>query len=208
MSVGILLYDSANTALPLIEIELDASLEENHTYTSKVTQFPIETGATISDFVYNEPIKVSIQGFITNNPLNNEQDSLRVNTAFVNLLKIRDSRATVDLITGLTIYSNMVMQSLSIPRNAKIGDTLHFTADFIQIQTVASSEIPVSSLKESGSFTTGTIPKTAAKQESIGSQTPTEVAPAEQKNHNSWARQLFLWGAGAPTNDTTIMQVR
>ncbi|MDX1811580.1 MAG: hypothetical protein R3240_06505, partial [Gammaproteobacteria bacterium] len=50
-------------------LALDASLQENHKLSSKVTSFPIENGSIVSDHILNNPITVSIEGFVTDSPV-------------------------------------------------------------------------------------------------------------------------------------------
>ena len=94
---------------PSVLIGLDASLEETHSFKSKVTQFPVETGATISDYIFNEPVTVSIQGFVSNHPLEGGEQSDRSALVFKHLLTIRKSRSPITIITGLKQYDNMVL---------------------------------------------------------------------------------------------------
>ena len=143
----------------IAELVLDASLNELHTMNSKVTQFPVEDGATITDHVFNEPVKVSINGIITNNPLPEpgesffgELDNLpvplyRAQAAYYDLLKIRENRLPVSIVTGLANYSNMMLNSLVINRNSRTGDSLEFTADFTHVKIVKSSFVTVNKLK-------------------------------------------------------------
>ena len=49
----------------------------------------------------------------------------------------------VDIVTGLRVYTGMVMTSLSIPRNARTGQAIQFTARFTRIVTVQSETIAI-----------------------------------------------------------------
>lgn len=48
---------------------LDVSLSENHTYESDVTEYPVESGGSVSDNIRPKPIKVSIEGVVSDTPL-------------------------------------------------------------------------------------------------------------------------------------------
>lgn len=50
-------------------IQLDASLKETHSRDSPASEFPIETGANISDNVLIKPFHLEINGIITDTPL-------------------------------------------------------------------------------------------------------------------------------------------
>jgi len=49
-------------------MQLDASINEGHTRTAKVSVSPIEDGTTISDHVTLEPVSLSIEGLISDVP--------------------------------------------------------------------------------------------------------------------------------------------
>ena len=60
---------SRKTPGQIDNIVLDATLSENHDYTNKVTSFPVETGADITDHIVQEPERLTIEGFVTNTPV-------------------------------------------------------------------------------------------------------------------------------------------
>jgi hypothetical protein len=55
------------------------------------------------------------------------------------------------VVTGLKVYRNMVIQSLTIPRNPKTSNGLHFTAAFKEIRIVQNqfTRAPKTSVKGS-----------------------------------------------------------
>lgn len=48
---------------------LDVSLSENHTFESEVTDYPVESGGSVSDNIRPKPFKVSIEGVVSDTPL-------------------------------------------------------------------------------------------------------------------------------------------
>lgn len=133
-----------------IEIPLDASISENHSFTSRVSQFPIEEGASISDNIINDPNGLDLTGFITNTPItffiqnisnliDNTSGGNRVKTAFEALLALRESKEVFTIVTGLKTYENMVFTSLMFPRDKSTGTTnLRFNARVINVKFVSS----------------------------------------------------------------------
>jgi hypothetical protein len=138
------------------ELVLDASIDEQHKYTNKVSRFPIEDGSTITDHIINEPVAITMQGFITNTPVLEADSSVartgyaanRVDTAFEALISIFTKKEIVTIVTGLMTYSNMVLVSLTVPRNKTIGDTLRFTADFQEIKIVTLETVSYEKVKK------------------------------------------------------------
>jgi hypothetical protein len=196
-----LLLKSNSTKSPVLaqiaEIVLDASIEETHEFKSKVTQFPVEDGSTISDNIYNEPEHLTMHGLVTNNPLprpgeavygDSENAPLSVSRAeatLFQLMKIRQSRTPIAIVTGLMNYSNMVMTSLSIPRDAAKGNAINFTAEFTKINIVSTASVPASALKAVFG-----IHKQVAKKENQGQQTPKQPTDAQKKKPQSFLRSL------------------
>ncbi len=144
-------------------IELDASLSESHKSNAEATRHPVEKGAKITDHIRPEPEEITIEGIISNTPLNRTQQTRAVEfvgrdfrsefvtsstgeapfgvpgymeEAYAKLRDIRKNGELVTIVTQLRTYENMAMISLEIPRDAKTGDSLKFTATFSQIVIV------------------------------------------------------------------------
>lgn len=136
-----------------IEIPLDASISESHSFNSRVSQFPIEDGSSISDNIVNDPTGLDLNGFVTNTPvviftqnisniIDNTTGGDRVKTAFEALLFLRESKEVFTIVTGLKVYENMVFTSLTFPRDKTTGTTnLRFNAKVINIKFVSSRTI-------------------------------------------------------------------
>jgi len=139
------------------ELELDVSIRESHTFDNEVTQYPVETGGTITDHIVNKPDQLSIEGFVTNSPVRIvEQSSTsragdrsdRVLVALDVLRRIRSEKEIVTVVTGLQTYTDMALVKLSIPRDSGRGNALWFTADFTKIQFVKSQTVAISNVKD------------------------------------------------------------
>lgn len=131
---------------------IDVSLTEEHEFDSDVTEYPVESGADISDNIRPRPLRVMMEGVVSATPLPsivaarptrtnviNEDVQVGVNPAvdaYQLLVAIRDQREPVTIRTSLDTYKNMALESLSIPRDAGTGDALRFRATFRQIRTV------------------------------------------------------------------------
>jgi hypothetical protein len=174
----------------IAELVLDASLEEASSMKSKVTKYPVENGSIISDHIVNEPVEVTIKGFVSNHPIiPSDTVSLttapvlkRASAAYFDLLSIRSKRQPVTIITGLDVFRNMVMESLEIPRSAQTGDSLEFTASFTQITIVSSSTIPAEYIKD-------TVKHTASKVDG-GNKTPKDPNEDQKKKAKSVLKHI------------------
>lgn len=67
-------------------IQMDASLKEDHTRESPPTEFPVENGDTISDHIIVKPFVLTINGIITDSPLNPSLLSTFANSAVASLI--------------------------------------------------------------------------------------------------------------------------
>lgn len=175
-------------------LELDCSISETHTYNSEISAYPVEDGSVITDHIRNLPERLSISGFITNNPVVQVQSSditgeetvgNFVNLAFEEIQKIRNNREPVDIVTGLKVYSNMALESLTIPRSASIGDTFRFDANFVEIKIVNTETVVIPNVTED-------VADTAASTADNGKQSTSEASD-EQTESVSFLKQAANW---------------
>lgn len=136
-----------NRRVAIGAITLDATVDEHHEFSNEITDHPIETGSFVTDHVYEQPRKVSIEGEVTNSPVQYFGNIIGISDrkaeAFDQLVALRDSRDIVTLVTGLKIYNDMAIESIVIPRNQRTGERLQFTATFKQIRKVSSQVVGV-----------------------------------------------------------------
>lgn len=154
-----LLFKKTQVSLGLIK--LDASVSEQHSFTVDVTAHPIEKGSDKADHRRVKPGSITIEGVISNDPLPDEHAATqrrsrgtpsgsveyssrsqsqpeRAGQALADLLRLRDSAELVQVVTSIQTYTDMTMVNLNIPREAKSGQALRFTAEFRQIQVVSN----------------------------------------------------------------------
>lgn len=181
-------FSTAGSSVLLLE--LDASISEDHSFSNAVTRFPVEDGSDITDHIKLEPDQISINGFVTNSPIKNlvqmrdnptvSSGGLdRVTSAYETLLGISGRNGTspvlVDIFTSLRIFTDMVMTSLTIPRNGGTGEALQFSAEFVHIRKVSLAQATIfyTSGKKYGA---GGIEDDGQGTSAQGKQIP-EVAP-------------------------------
>jgi len=153
-------------------LQLDVTNEENHQFENQVTEFPVENGLNVTDFIRQLPDKLTMSCFVTNTPIDIRQESNaeiitnadgtfefrdfqravvnnRVTDAFEQLLTMSGRKVngeTIDaqivkVVTGLRVYTNMAIQTITIPRNFSTGQALRFNISFIHIEKVQSETI-------------------------------------------------------------------
>lgn len=141
------------------DLVIDASMNETIEYKSVITEHPIETKETISDYIYKQPLRVQINGLITDSPMktfgileyplsrNTPQQILNnitslipftnqdkpSNQAFEILTKLYNDRKPITVVTSFKSFDDMAINSITFDRdNSKYG-YLSFTAELLQI---------------------------------------------------------------------------
>jgi hypothetical protein len=132
-------------------LTLDASISESHESTNDVTTHPIESGALITDHVIKKPQTIRIEGIVSNTPIGFGLKQLTAfagktlpfpreagpaQEAYETLMRLRESKTPITVVTALQEYDDMVIESLTFPRDAGSGDALRFTANLVQVQVV------------------------------------------------------------------------
>jgi hypothetical protein len=185
-------------------IVLDATVSELHTIDSEITEHPVEEGAAVADHHRAKPDVITLEGIISNTPINRgqsrrvassfgesfettaDQDAIAgqpgyAEQAYLALKDLRDTSKLVSVITPLRTYESMLLQTVTIPRNVKTGDALRFTAVLKQVRLVKN---------KTTTQTVAAEPK-AHKKTSTGKQSAKELTGGDgEAKRSSWARGL------------------
>ncbi len=121
-------------------VEIDASLSEDHLYRAELTENPVEDGTVFTDHVVLLPVVLEMEGRISDatQSLLAFRGPGTVADAFKALVALQTSRQTFSVITGLNVYQNMMFEELSVPRVARDGRSIRFTAVLQEILVVGS----------------------------------------------------------------------
>lgn len=172
---------------------LDVNITEEHQFENEVTEHPVEKGSSISDNIRVKPDVVSMESIVSDSPLGEiaklrSQGSNDVNTispteeALAILKAIRKAREPVTIVTSLGTYTNMLMVSLTVPRDSKSGAALQFRTSFKQLDVVTNQRTTVRVA----------VP-IASKKKTLGNKPSKEVtispARAEARARNARAAQ-------------------
>jgi len=147
------LYDSVTkTEHVIIEtdevaIEVDATTSEDHSDTSTLTQNPIESGAMVSDHVIDNPIPLTLDIVISDDPLKLLAVAGNLSRAFTDAdkpsLEVYDflklsklDRKLFTITTTLDIYFDMILIGISVTRTASTSRGLFATLQFQNIRVV------------------------------------------------------------------------
>lgn len=125
-------------------LELEASLSETHRRAATITEHPTEVGADFVDHISFRPREVDITGIISNTPVMllptisavgvaGGDPRGRAEDAFLLLEGIMEQGALCSIATTLFTYENMVLTSLSTPRDAARGGIAELQMTFREI---------------------------------------------------------------------------
>ena len=128
-----LLFNSRNSRARIGSVFFDATLSETHETSSTTTNFPVEDGSFISDFVITNPETLNISGLITDTPLNFLLGFNRSVSAYNELLRLQKNKELLTVVTGIKIYENMILTSISVPRDSQSGKSLTFNINLQKI---------------------------------------------------------------------------
>lgn len=133
---------------------IDLAESEEHKLKSEVTQHPTESGSDISDNVRNLPRELTLTGcVVSDTPIGAiALDDTRIlgdtlppvsRDAYRKLELLWESRRSVVVVTDLKKYESMVLDDLSIPREAKNAGGLVFTAHFVEVRIINNKRVTV-----------------------------------------------------------------
>jgi len=146
-----------------VVLDIDVTFSENHERTAQISKNPIEDGSEITDHVTLDNTRLTISGMVSDSPLgfvfftstaNSPVQAGKTGKASVGALlagtvtrstltfdylnELMDKRIPFSIINKFKIYEDMVIQSLTIPRDGSEGESLKFTAVLEQVNVVSS----------------------------------------------------------------------
>jgi hypothetical protein len=210
---------------PLIYV-FDAVLKLSHAGEVRLTEFPVQTGANISDHAIKLPktlvlevgMSDSMDSFVAGSWSGHSSKSVN---CYQTMIGLRDSRVLVNVSTRLMSYSNMVLISVtSDDTNATahgLRATLHFREVFLATVTASSATISFNAADVSGDslsarpYATDTTPSGTVQLKNPGATvlaqhtvTPTTaIATARNSIESQAAKNVKVLGSG-PFSSTNI----
>lgn len=137
-----ILRPSSRTPNRIGALIIEATLVENHSLDSTVTEQPVENGANVSDHIITKPPRVTIDGFISNTPVKDKPGNNAQN-AFEALYNIRDAKELVTVVTGFKVYDNMAIISVTVPKDSRTGDAIRFNVELLQVRISSSNSTSI-----------------------------------------------------------------
>jgi len=113
---------------------------ESHEMTNTITDNPVESGSVVNDHVQRNPRRYSISGFFSDAAVNildlNALFNSRMSKAWSYMQTLWESGTTITIRTKYTTLENMILESLSVPRDKGTGNAFVFSATFKELRVV------------------------------------------------------------------------
>lgn len=130
-------------------VPIDVILEEVHRSELEITRNPIEFGADVTDHAYVQPKRLTLRGAHASRPgaagIIFGLDGSRAAAAYGQLLMLQALREPFAVVTGLKVYSDMLIESIEATRDPERSSILDFRAELLQVIIVSSAMAPASS---------------------------------------------------------------
>lgn len=156
---GQLLTGTTETEL----VRVDAFITRAHSFSSSVTRAPVEDGSNINDHVIRDARELTIEGLVSDHPVNliagltaiagavgellgQEPASTRSQTEARTLESLWQNKTELQIVTRLRTYENMVIEQLEWNESADVGEALSFRMRVIEIRKVTLQRVPASGL--------------------------------------------------------------
>lgn len=146
---------------------MDLAVSESHSFTSEVSEHPVESGANIADHIRPLPEDVDLECIVSDTPIGTiasdptrqragADSPLPSEDAYAHLLAIRNARRPVTIETSLGVFTSMALVSLTVPRSVETSGGLFFSASFHRIVVAENRRVlvPVGSVvaKRAGNY--------------------------------------------------------
>jgi hypothetical protein len=143
-------------------IPINCILSEQHTSDIEITGNPIETGAEVNDHAYVKPKQVVLE-------VADRNAALMYNA----LVRFQESRVPFYLVTGLSVYKDMLIQSIDATRDKTHSTVLRATVTCRQVIIVSTGSAPAGEGKQPSGSPGGKNSRGAAAPTKEGANNPT-----------------------------------
>lgn len=192
-------------------VVVDVTLSESVTREAEVTEYPVESGGTISDNIRPKPIVISFEGIISNTPIApisaiRTQGIPAAKDMRERLEQAFDARDTCKVILSSGAYANMAFEFFDCPRDQSTGDSLRFTARFKQITTVTNARVKTATRNGGGKVKRGGQPVFFRGSKAMIWRKGIIYKFAANKKFDAAGAPQFVYSGGAPDiGDTEVV---
>jgi len=166
----------------------DAFLKLDHTSTLKLTEHPVQGGASITDHAFMEPRILSMEigmsdareSFI---PGQFTHSWSRSASAFEILRALQVQRIPMQILTRLGLYRNMLVETISAPDDYMTLHGLRVNVTFREIIVATVQTVQVGAVASSVARPAGAAPPVSASTQKTGQTTKGQVQPEPNRSN-------------------------
>lgn len=139
-------------------IEFDALIDETKSMTSKIPEYPVEDGFSVSDTIINEPIQLSMTLYLSNTPVTWLYRHGSSNGRVQRICKMIEEqwfqKNLTKIVTSDATYTNMGLTSISIKKSKDLGYAreISITAKKVRVTERKTVSVPDYILKSGQSM--------------------------------------------------------
>ena len=152
-----LIYQQIASEIVQLSGVISAIPEEDHVAQVGTSDYPIETGATLTDHAFIKPIQLTITGLVSSLFAINAGSlvgTYRDKEAWQQMLQLLDRRSFVTAVTTLAEYENMIIESIEARKNSQEGiGGLRFSMQLKQVLVANTQSTRLPSNQISGAAT-------------------------------------------------------
>lgn len=119
-------------------VRLDVVVRERHESDLFVTRHPVELGADVSDHAIVEPKRLMLDAVAGSRP----GTPTNVAASWQALRRLQESREPFTIVTALDVYRNILIERLTVDRDATYGRVLYFRAELREVIVVDTETSP------------------------------------------------------------------
>lgn len=156
-------------------IEFDALIDEIKSMTSKIPEYPVEDGFSVSDTIINEPIQLSMTLYLSNTPVTWLYRHGSSNGRVQRICKMIEEqwfqKNLTKIVTSDATYTNMGLTSISIKKSKDLGYAreISITAKKVRVTERKTVSVPDYILKSGQSMADAGKASTSKMSESSSS---------------------------------------
>lgn len=125
------------------DIELDASLNEDHRFQALITRNPVEDGSVYSDNVVTLPFELNMTARVSDAsmvPLIPSENGKAID-AYEALVELQSNKELIEVVTGIRTYANMFVEEIRVPRESADGNSLRFELKLSELLIVGGETV-------------------------------------------------------------------
>lgn len=190
-------------------IEFDALIDETKSMTSKIPEYPVEDGFSVSDTIINDPVQLSMTLYLSNTPVTWLYRHGSSNGRVQRICKMIEEqwfqKNLTKIVTSDATYTNMGLTSISIKKSKDLGYAreISITAKKIIVTERKTVSVPDYILKSGQSMADAGKTSTSKMSESSSSSDNSAgglggVGKSESRNgtgSDSKKKSSILYGA-------------